>query len=120
MKVFTRPLPKVWDPSPKGCWAGHPDSRDLCQRPADGHREHQRAHPNGRELECWSSLGAAPAPVRRWALWSETFGYLAPLPLQTELLYETRRAAVAARLSGSHYAYRPVRVELRAVPKGHR
>lgn len=52
-KVKMEPLPKNWDESPKGCWAPHPDSREICQRPADGHKIHKRKHPNGLELECW-------------------------------------------------------------------
>jgi hypothetical protein len=51
-------------------------------------------------------------PIKRWALYSPIFGFHAPLPHQTEILYDSRRAAVAARLSGSHYNYHPVKVEL--------
>lgn len=52
-------------------------------------------------------------PVRRWALWSPIFGFLLPLPGQTERLYTSRSGAVADRLSGHWYDYKPVRVELR-------
>lgn len=53
-------------------------------------------------------------PVRRWALWSKVWGkFYTPLPHETEVLYDSRRAAIAARLSGSLYQYQPVRIELR-------
>lgn len=52
--------------------------------------------------------------VLRWALWSECWGkFYKPLPHETEVLYDSRRSAIAARLSGSLYQYQPVRVELR-------
>lgn len=52
-------------------------------------------------------------PVRRWALWSPVFGFLLPLPHQTELLFTSRAAAVSAKLNGSWHNYNPVQVELR-------
>jgi hypothetical protein len=51
--------------------------------------------------------------VRRWALWSPVFGFLLPLPHQTELLFTSRAAAVSAKLNGSWHNYNPVQVELR-------
>ena len=39
-------------------------------------------------------------PVRRWALWSPIYGFLLPLPGNTERLYTSRASAVAYRLSG--------------------
>jgi hypothetical protein len=51
--------------------------------------------------------------VRRWALWSPVFGFLLPLPHQTELLFTSRAAAISAKLNGSWHNYNPVRVELR-------
>jgi hypothetical protein len=51
-------------------------------------------------------------PIKRWALWSHHLGFYRPLPNQTEELYDSKRAAIAARLSGSHYEYQPVKVEL--------
>ena len=52
-------------------------------------------------------------PVKRWALWSPVFGFFLPQPNMTEMLFDSRAAAVAKRLSGSYYNYHPVRVELR-------
>jgi hypothetical protein len=49
-------LPKNWDESPKGCYSPHPQSRAICQLPADGHSVHKRKHPNGLQLECWQTL----------------------------------------------------------------
>lgn len=51
--VRLEPLLKGWGESPKGCWAPHPYSREICQRPKDGHKIHKRRHPNGVHLECW-------------------------------------------------------------------
>ena len=50
--------------------------------------------------------------IRRWALWSKTFGFYTAFPDRAEVLYVSRREAIAARLSGSHYRYKPVRVKL--------
>ena len=51
----TEPLPEGWDDSPKGCWTAHPETRETCELPPDGHRTHKRKHPNGVEVECWDS-----------------------------------------------------------------
>lgn len=56
-------------------------------------------------------------PIKRWALWSPDLGLYRPLPNQTEELYSSRRSAIAARLSGSHYSYHPVKVELHMTTK---
>lgn len=61
MKIKLERLPKKWDESPKGCWAPHPDSREICQLPADGHKIHKRRHPNGLQLECWKDSPAEDA-----------------------------------------------------------
>lgn len=58
-------------------------------------------------------MTTAKAAIKRWALWDQYHGFYRPLPNQTEVLFDSKRAAVAARLSGSHYQYHPVRVELR-------
>lgn len=50
--------------------------------------------------------------IRRWALWSPHYGFYRPLPNQTEELYDSKRSAIAARLSGSHYEYQPIKVDL--------
>lgn len=52
-------------------------------------------------------------PVKRWALWSPVFGFLLPLPHQTELLFTSRADAIASKLNGSWHNYNPVKVELR-------
>lgn len=52
--------------------------------------------------------------VKFWALWSRDLkGFHTGYPKDTPILYSSRRAAMAARLSGSYYGYLPVRVELR-------
>ncbi len=54
-------LPNKWDSSPKGCFAQHPMTREICQLPVDGHDVHQRLHPNGTELMCWvGKNGSSP------------------------------------------------------------
>ena len=114
-KVTSQPVPKTWSDSPKGCWSAHPLSREVCQLEPNGHKVHQRLHANGQELECWRDAKDAgtPKPVRRWALWSKDLQkFYTPLPHETEQLYDSRGAAVAGRLSGSHYGYKPVRVKL--------
>lgn len=58
------------------------------------------------------------AVIKRWALWDPYHGFYRPLPRQTEALFDSRRAAVAARLSGSHYEYQPVQVELHFPSEG--
>jgi hypothetical protein len=55
--------------------------------------------------------------IKRWALWSPTFGLYKRYPREAEELYESRRAAIAARLSGSHYPYRPIKIELHMTSK---
>jgi hypothetical protein len=114
-RTKTQPVPPGWDDSPKGCWSYHPQSRALCQLPQNGHKVHKRKHPNRAELECWRDAPPATKPILRWALWCKQFGFHSPLPHKTELLYESKRAAIAGRLSGSHYNYHPVKVELRRV-----
>lgn len=111
--VKTEALPKYWDEHPKGCYSPHPESREICQLPTgDGHQVHKRKHPDGRSLECWTDPeGAEQNPVRRWALWSQVFGFYKPLPYQTEILFDSRRAAMASVHSGN-YNYKPVRVKL--------
>lgn len=61
-----------------------------------------------------------PKRIARWALYSDVFGFHRPLPHQTEQLYDSRRSAIAARLSGSLYPYLPVKVELLVVPPARR
>lgn len=51
--------------------------------------------------------------VKRWALWSKDLNqFYKEFPKTTEVLFESRSSAIATRLSGSHYSYRPVKVEL--------
>jgi hypothetical protein len=51
--------------------------------------------------------------VKRWVLRNRFTGDLYKrFPRQAEELYSSRREAVAARLSGSHYAYQPARVRI--------
>lgn len=57
-------------------------------------------------------LAQGPKAVVRWALWSKEFGFYQRFPHDAEELYDTKRSAEAARLSGSHYAYKPVKVML--------
>ena len=57
-------------------------------------------------------LAPGPQAVKRWALWSPTFGFFKRFPHDGEELYESQRSAEAARLSGSHYAYKPVQVRI--------
>lgn len=56
-KIKLAPLPENWDEKPKGCWVPHPESREICQRPDDGHTLHMLKHPNGLKLECWRAKG---------------------------------------------------------------
>lgn len=56
--------------------------------------------------------------IKRWALWSPHLGFYKPLPNQTEVLYDSRGSAIAARLSGSHYSYHPIKVELHVAVGG--
>lgn len=53
------PLPENWDPRPKGCFAKHPQTGEICQLPQNDHVLHKRAHPNGVELECWIDRNGA-------------------------------------------------------------
>jgi hypothetical protein len=113
-KLTREPLPPTWDESPKGCWATHPLTRTICQLPiGDGHDLHKQKHPNGQEIECWQYPKiVCPKPVSRWALWSRDLKkFYCPLPHQTEILFDSRRAAMASVHSGN-YGYRPVRVKL--------
>jgi hypothetical protein len=57
-------------------------------------------------------LEPGPKTVVRWALWCKEFGYYQRFPHDAEELYDTKKSAEAARLSGSHYQYRPVKVRL--------
>lgn len=46
-------IPAGWDGSPKGCWAQHPQTREICQLPSDGHIVHKRDDTTGTQLICW-------------------------------------------------------------------
>lgn len=49
----SRPLPAGWDGSPKGCWEQHPETRQICQLPPDGHTAHERDDATGVGLLRW-------------------------------------------------------------------
>ncbi len=51
----SRALPATWDGSPKGCWAQHPKTREICQLAPDGHTVHERDDTNGTQLLRWVS-----------------------------------------------------------------
>jgi len=51
--------------------------------------------------------------IPRWALVHPDFGLYAQYPEGAEKLFTSRREAIAHALSGGHYGFVPIRVELR-------
>lgn len=92
--VELRPLPDGWNDSPKGCWSPHPETREICELPQDGHKVHARKHPNGTQLECWRELQSPKVKVIE-AAWLDYLEKVIPPAASRVQVTESKKAFYA-------------------------